>query len=363
MASTSSISSSQRTGLFLRQDFATKSTDATRPGHDPQTGKPLGDKDVYEPKRTAAGERIDTSDGISKEEGVALSEIAVESSVEFMHKLSADSSNGTEVKYHFEQPVERVGTAFADFTARDSNVLIECGISVSSETVKEALKEYMAADEKQNNEPIVGKLKITAKINEQGELSNIQCEASVANLPKLSAEKLGEFEKNVGKILEQMPVGQTITEEMKTDIGERVKAALKRTSNVGLEFFKELMESAKVFKIDVAGEKSASKAHLTGGQNALDIQVDHALDEAGQGYPRIDGHTKLGLDKDDSDTVDLGKPRIYSTENLLVSFEGNKPKLFRVEADGTRTPLNDIFGQILFGLPLVIAMLSGKKLG
>ena len=362
MASTSSIPS-QRAGLFLRQDFATKSASATRPGHDPQTGKPLGDKDVYEPKRTAEGERIDTSDGISQSEAVALSEIAVESAVDFMHKLSADSSNGTEVKYHFEQPLERVGTAFADFTARDSNVLIECGISVASETVKEALKEYLAADDKQNNDPIVGKLKITGKINEQGELSNIQCEASISNLPKFSAEKLGEFEKSVAKILEQLPVGQTITEEMKADIGERVKSALKRASNVGVEFFKELMESRKVFKIDVAGEKSAAKAHLTGGQNALDIQVDHALDEAGQGYPRIDGQTKLALDKADSDTLDLGKPRIYSTENLLVSFEGNKPKLFRVEADGTRTPLNDIFGQIIFGLPLVIAMLQGKRLG
>ena len=277
-----------------------------------------------------------------------------------MHKLSADSANGTEVKYHFEQPFERVGTAFADFTARDSNVLIECGISISSETVKEALKEYMAPDEKQNNDPIVGKMKITGKINEQGELSEIQCEASIANLPKLSAEKLGEFEKNVGKILEQLPVGQTITDEMKADIGERVKSALKRTSNVGLEFFKELIESRRVFKVDIAGEKSASKVHLTGGQNALDIQVDHALDEAGKGYPRIDGQTKLGLDGADSDTLDLGKPRIYTTENLVVSFEGNKPKLFRVEPDGSRTPLNDIFGQIIFGLPMVIAMLSGK---
>ena len=360
MASTSSVSNTQGTRPLLRQESATQSAVVTRPGHDPQTGKPLGDKDVYEPKRTASGERIDTSDGISQEEGAALAEIAVESSVEFMHKLAADSANGTEVTYHFETPVERVGKAFADFTARDGNLVIECGVEISQETAKEALKDYLAPEEKQSKGPIVGKLSITGTINEQGEIGKLTAEASLGNLPKLSADKLGEFEKVVASILEQLPVGQTITDDMKKDIGERVKSALKRASNFGVEFFRELMESGRVFKIDVAGEKSASKAHLTAGKSALDIQIDHALDEAGAGYPRVDGHTKLGLDADDKDTLDLGKPRIFTTENLLVSLENNKPALFRIEKDGSRTPLNDVFGQIIFALPLIIAMLAGK---
>ncbi len=360
MASSSSVSNTPGVRPFVQQQPAAQAAPGTRPGRDPQSGKPLGDKDVYEPTRTAAGERIDTSDGISEAEGAALAQLAVENSVDFLQKLSADSENGTEVRYHFEAPVERVGHAFADFTARDSNVLIECGVNISQDLVKDVLKDYLAPDEKQSKDPIVVKMTLTGKINERGEIGSIKAEASVANLPKLSGDKLAEFEKNIGRILEQLPVGQTVTEEMKAELAESLKRALKRTSTAGVEFFRGLIESSQVFKIDVAGEKGVSKAHLTGGKNALDIQVDHALDEVDEGYPRVDGHTKLTLDEADKDTLDLGKPRVYTTENLLVSVEGNKPALFRIEADGSRTPLKDVFGQIILGLPLVIALLAGK---
>ena len=356
MASISGISGN-RPLLNLTQNSQAA---ATRPGRDP-SGKPLADGDVYEPKRTEAGEKINTADGISEAEAMALVELATEDAAKFMQQLDADSANGTPINFRIEKPFEGVGTAYADFTARDGNVLIECGISVSSETVKEALKEYLAPADKQNGEPVIGKLTVTGKVNEAGEITNVKAEASVGNLPKFSMDKMGEFEKTVASILEQLPTGQTITDDMKKEIGERMQSALKRSSSFGLELIKELIESGRVFKVDISSENSKSHAHLKGGKNALDIRIDHALDEASKGYPRVDGQTKLGLDAEDKDTLDLGKPRIFTTENLLVSFEGNKPALFRVEKDGSRTPLNDVFGQIIFGLPYLMAMLSKKS--
>lgn len=356
MASSSSISSANRPLIHPLQN---PQTAATRPGRD-ATGKPLPDGDVYEPKRTEAGEKINTADGISDAEGMALVELATENATTFVQMLEADSANDTEVKYHFEKPFERVGTAYADFTARNGSVLIECGISVDSATVKEALKEYLAPEDKQNGAPLVAKLTVTGKINEAGEIEGVKAEASLGNLPKFSMDKIGEFEKTVASILEQLPTGQTITDDMKKEIGERMQSALKRSSNFGVELIKELIESGRVFKVDIKSENSKTHAHLKGGKNALDIRIDHALDEASKGYPRVDGQTKLGLNADDKDTLDLGKPRIFTTDNLVVSFEGNKPALYRVEKDGSRTPLNDVFGQIIFGLPFLMAMLSKK---
>jgi hypothetical protein len=342
---------------LLQQPAAAPSAAATRPGRDPQSGKPSSDTDVWGGLKTKDGAVVNTGDGISEKEIEAMAGPAVENSVEFLHRVSADSKNGTPVKYHYERSLGKFeGTAFADLTVRDSNVLIE--VNVHSTVLKKLIVDYLAPDAKQNDKPAIGKFTLTGKINEAGEIGGIKVEASLGNLPKLSGDKLGELEENVAWLLEQLPVGGAITEEMKQSLGQDMKSSLKRSSGIPIEFFRDLINSNPVFNIDISGEKGVSKAHLKGGRNALDIQVDHALDEVGDKYPRIDGHTQVTLDKEDDDSVDLGTIKLYTTENLLVSFEGNKPTMYRIEADGSRTQLRDVFSEIFLRAALLPALVS-----
>lgn len=334
---------------------------AQRPGRN-EKGEPLADKDVWGGIKTPEGLGVDTSDGISVGEGQALAQLAIDSAVEFVQRLDADSANGTPVKYHYEEAFQEIGTAFVDFEARSGNLLIESGVQVSQESVAKYLKEYLAPGEKQPQQPVVGKLTMTGKIAENGEIGALKGKLSLANLPRFSADKLAEFTKNIDAILAQLPVGGMITEEMRGQIAEQLKSKLETTSEHGVKFFKGLAEESRVFNFDVSTDRSATKAHIKAGLSALAVQVEHLVDEAGEGYPRIDGSTDITLDKADRDTIDLGTLSAYTTENLLVNVEDNKPKLFRIEADGTRTELKDIFGYLVY-IPFLLAQLRGGRGG
>ncbi len=332
----------------LSRTATTSSAATPRPGYD-TWGRALKDRDVWGGIKTPDGKVVNTGDGIDEAEAAVLNELAETDTVQFLHRLGADSKNGTPITYRREDVIAPGATVTSAFTARDGKVVVEVAVEVSQELAQRYLRNYIASPEKQVTAPLIAKVTLTGAINRQGEIADLKAQASLSNLPRLSTAKLGDFERYTRIVLRSLPVGETITEPMRELVADYLDIMLRASSLRAVELAHGLVVEDPPFKIEISREGRAGAAHIKAGKNGLDVQLDHVLDVVGANTPRIDVKLDSRLDAADDDTLNVGTVTARTTERLVASFADHRTQLYRVERDGSRTKLDDRFARLVVG--------------
>lgn len=337
------------------------------PGFDAQ-GVALGDADVWDLHVGRGNTRrpVDTSRAggdwtIDGHEGRKLVDLAKKNPQEFMTRLLADSSNGTPVEYKLSKLLKGIGVVRVNFHVENGAMKATATLEIFNKAADGYLKSYMAKEAREKGSRSSVTLEVNGTLNKAGGIDNAGAELRAANLPAFSAEKLMELDKVKGQIKDAL-AGEGTAEEKQTRVQDIVGSALQKASTIPVAFFVELIRDRHNLNITVNEEGRALTAHAKTGEGNYAISFTDLLDSANREEADL-GARISGNVGEDRDTIKIGDAAVFTADKLSLEWNADgRPEVSKLEADGSKSKVDDHLGQILMYLPALLQLANRGNL-
>jgi hypothetical protein len=335
-------------------------------GFDPE-GNALPDDKVWgkligrtrRPLNTATAHKGEKIDGWEQR---ALMKHAKDDPRGFLTRLLADSMNGSPVEFSMTKALKGLGVIHATFRAENGAFETRIDLDVYNKTADKYLKSYLAKDARVKGSRSSVEVVVKGGLNKEAGIDDVQIDIAAKDLPKLSADKLMELDelrKDLRKALGEKSKAKR--EQGVKDVFER---SVRRLSDFPLHFLIDLISDSDALSVDVRPKKGSTvHAHAEVGEGAYAVTFTDLLGDDDEDEEARIGAKLSGKASDDTNTISIDELKFYNEHPLTLTWEGDKPTVYRKDpATGEKKLVDDHVGELFQYLPLVMAFVAGGGL-